>query len=124
MIQGNNIRIFATIILFVIGGGYLLLNRENAISQALSKNKALKDPRKISLILGLGLFGIAATCVPIMFVKVLGNKWMIFLVVLIFVTVFSALSIYEHREAKKMSASDEKEAEDHEGDRETRRSDC
>lgn len=119
--------IFRTVLIILalsFGGGYLLVNREDALPEAFTKTKALKDPRKISLILGLGLFGIAATCVPIMFVKVLGNKWMIFLVVLIFVTVFSVLSIYEHREAKKMSASDEKEAEDHEGDRETRRSDC
>lgn len=115
MIQGNNIRIFATIILLVIGGGYLLLNRENAISQALAKNKALKDPGKISLILGLGLFGIAAACVPIMFIKILGSTWTIVLSYLILGIVLAALTIYERREVKKKSASDEKEAKDHEG---------
>ena len=99
MIQGNNIRIFATIILLVIGGGYLLLNRENAIS----------------LFLGLGLFGIAAACVPIMFIKILGSTWTIVLSYLILGIVLAALTIYERREVKKKSASDEKEAEDHEG---------
>lgn len=113
MIQGNNIRAFATIILLVICGGYLLTHQENALSQALSKTMALKDPGKISLILGLGLFGIAAACVPTMFVKVLGVKWMIVLVCLIFVVVFTALTIYERREVKKKRASDEKEDTGH-----------
>ena len=96
--------IFRTVLIILalsFGGGYLWVNREDALPEAFTKTKALKDPRKISLILGLGLLGIAAACVPFLFTKYLGAEWATVLSLLILAGFLVPLTIYERREIKK-----------------------
>ena len=87
-------RLVPIAILFIMGV-YLLKQKDNAFSNAFSRDKY--DHKKVSTLLGLACFGIAISCIPSLLSVIFQKKWLnVFSVVLVLIVIIIAI-IYESK---------------------------
>ena len=79
----------------IIIGSYLLLNQDNAFSEAFSRDKY--DPKKVSRSLGFGLFGIAICCVPSLLSVIFEKKWLSIFTILFLLVLIIVVHVYESK---------------------------
>ena len=78
---------------FIIGI-YMLAQKDNALSKALSRKKEA-TPEKISNFLGLGCLGLGFSCIPSILGSVFHNTWLHLLSIVLVVLVIGAATVYE-----------------------------
>ncbi len=95
MMNQKIVSILIRIVFLLILAYYFLINRDNAFSESISRDKY--DPEKVSRLIGLGSLGFAISCIPSLIGVIYQKTWPVFITIAIMVLVIIAAYIYEHK---------------------------
>ncbi len=95
MMDQKIVSILIRIVFLLILAYYFLINRYNAFSESISRDKY--DPEKVSRLIGLGSLGFAISCIPSLIGVIYQKTWPVFITIAIMVFVIIAAYIYEHK---------------------------
>ena len=94
------VRITLIIVVLILCGCFFLQYKKNAISKTVSKMNAY-PPEVVSTFLGIGLLGMAASCIPSLLSLLLQKKWLNIISIVLLVSFLLSIFFVERRYRKR-----------------------